>query len=634
MVNLFNTDSIALKTRVILMILAALICALLYLNDYISEQTHEFDLTKTQYEDVDRETLELELALRNLTADDPHAQKEILERLKKTEDAFDELFKERYVRQDSTHFLDSVSFSYQNLDEEQKILLECNEFFDELYPICDELSYKTISKDSVQQLYSSKTVFNRADSTQKHVVVVEDNKIRVLTNYSKEQTRRASIIAGAFKKELSALELIYDLKIEQINNYRYYFNYLLAFILILCLFLFYQYLKRHIFTPLKKIHHVVNSPDKYSTYESLNDDTNLEISRLARAYGQILKEINLSTKFIGGLSGSQSQVKLSAIAELGSPLSQSIVQLNKKLEELESQRKANDWSLKGQAVFAELVTQYNDNFEILVEEVTKQFVKTLDAKQGVLYVINRSLDIDSMDVKSCYAYAQKKTNSSSFTKGEGLIGQVWQEERSLYLKDIPEDHPNIKSGLGDAAPVSLLIVPLKTHSIVYGVLELASFKYFTQYEIEFVEKVGESIAATISIVEINDHTQLLLLDAEKSALRMKEKEDENQIKIIELKNQQEDAQRKEIQKDREQKIVAEKYDEQILSLNHEVLNFQDKITKLNEDVEFAANNSEKVTELNSLVETMKSEVGDLKETIKIKDMRIDKLRKRLQKPGE
>lgn len=634
MLNLFNIDSIALKTRVILVIQGIFLCSLIYINDYISDLTHEFDYTKTQYEDVDRKTLELELLLNNISADDPHSQAEILERITETKGAFDELFKNRYIRHDSTSFIDSSSFSFHNLDEEQKILLECLDMFKELYPICDELSYKTISDDSLVQEFRIKTILDPTDSSQKHITVVEYRETRVLTSYGKEQIRRAWLLARNFKKELSALETIYDDKIEEINEYRDYFNYLLAFILAFCLFLFYMYLKRHIFRPLKEIFLIVSSPEKYSTYHSLNYDTNFEISSLSRAFGLILKEINIATKFIGKLSGSKNEITLNEVTEFDSPLSKSIVALDNRLGDLESQRKINDWSLNGQAVFAELVSKHNDNFEILVEEVTKQFVKTLGAKQGALYVVNRSKDPESMDIRSCYAFDQHKKNDSNFSKGEGLIGQVWSEEKSLYLKDIPKDHPNIKSGLGDSAPVSILIVPLKTHSIVYGVLELASFKEYQQHEIGFVEKVGESIAATISIVEINDNSQLLLQDAEKLTQQMKDKEEETQKRINELKLYQEDAQRKEIQKDREQKIVAEKYDEQILTLNNEVLNYQDKIAKLKEDVEFAANNSDMVTELNTLVDSMKSELSDLKETIKIKDMRIEKLRKRLQKSEE
>jgi transcriptional regulator with GAF, ATPase, and Fis domain len=110
---------------------------------------------------------------------------------------------------------------------------------------------------------------------------------------------------------------------------------------------------------------------------------------------------------------------------------------------------------------------------------------------------------------------------------------------------VPQDYVRITSGLGGENPKSCLLVPLRVNDAIYGVLELASFNLYADFEIELVEKLAETIASTISSVKINESTRVLLERTQQQAEEMKSQEEEMRQNMEELSATQEEMQRKE-----------------------------------------------------------------------------------------
>ena len=75
---------------------------------------------------------------------------------------------------------------------------------------------------------------------------------------------------------------------------------------------------------------------------------------------------------------------------------------------------------------------------------------------------------------SGYGIDQRR-RESSFAPGEGLAGQAAVERKVIVLSDIPADYVRIGSGLGDAPPRTIAVVPIATSERVAAVLEVASF---------------------------------------------------------------------------------------------------------------------------------------------------------------
>ena len=216
----------------------------------------------------------------------------------------------------------------------------------------------------------------------------------------------------------------------------------------------------------------------------------------------------------------------------------------------ESKRKKEDaerkWIAEGLARFAEVLrTNYQSPSE-LGDQVIKGLVKYLNMNQGGLFLVNDEDESQrSLDLLSAFAFDRKKYLTRKILYGEGLIGACAMEKQTIYLTEIPQGYISITSGLGDANPDSLLIVPMKMEDTLFGVIELASFRKLEAYEIEFVEKVAQNVASSISVVKINARTSALLNQSQQQAEEMAAQEEEMRQNMEELQATQEESARRE-----------------------------------------------------------------------------------------
>jgi PAS domain-containing protein len=128
-------------------------------------------------------------------------------------------------------------------------------------------------------------------------------------------------------------------------------------------------------------------------------------------------------------------------------------------------------------------------------------------------------------------------------KGEGLAGQTWREGRVRLLTEVPEDYIRITSGLGEAPPRSLLIAPMMLNEETFGIIELASFNEFLPHQVEFIRRVGENIASTLSILQNNARNESLLREAQEYSGQLAAQEEEMRQNMEELQATQEEMSR-------------------------------------------------------------------------------------------
>lgn len=241
-------------------------------------------------------------------------------------------------------------------------------------------------------------------------------------------------------------------------------------------------------------------------------------------------------------------------------------QLHHTLEEVKEARQEDEkrnWTATGLARFTELLRKHHYLPDVY-DDLISGLVRYLSANQGALFVLTEEEKEEAyLKLVTCFAYERKKHLEQRVIIGQGLVGQAYLEKEPILLKEVPSDYVRITSGLGKSTPRFLVIVPLKVNGRIEGILEMASFQLLEDYQIKFLEKIGESIASAISNYRVAATTQSLLEQSKEQALELQSNEEAMKLNLEELKATQEEWQRIELAyaqriQELEQQLVAAK----------------------------------------------------------------------------
>jgi signal transduction histidine kinase/CheY-like chemotaxis protein len=178
--------------------------------------------------------------------------------------------------------------------------------------------------------------------------------------------------------------------------------------------------------------------------------------------------------------------------------------------------------------------------------------------------------------------------------GQSLIGQVAHSKRPIVVRDVPADYVKISSGLGEAGPAHLAVLPILFEDQVLGVIELASFSEFTSVETAFLSQVAETIGVNVNTIIANSRTDSLLTESQRLTAELQARSEElqaqqeelqrsnaelgdkaallaTQNRDIETKNAEIERARQEIEERARQLALASKYKSQFLAnMSHEL----------------------------------------------------------------
>ncbi len=148
-------------------------------------------------------------------------------------------------------------------------------------------------------------------------------------------------------------------------------------------------------------------------------------------------------------------------------------------------------------------------------------------------------------LKASYGYARERLQNNKLPIDDGLLSRAYHEHDIVHLTEIPSNYSKIASGLGEAHPGTLVILPLIYEEHIEGILEVAAFRRLEDHEIEYFKKVSVILGRFIESYKSDAKTKELLEKTQQQTEEMRAQEEEMRQNMEELQATQEELHRKE-----------------------------------------------------------------------------------------
>ncbi|MEI7892498.1 MAG: response regulator [Myxococcales bacterium] len=196
-------------------------------------------------------------------------------------------------------------------------------------------------------------------------------------------------------------------------------------------------------------------------------------------------------------------------------LKDNVNQMIRNLQETTRRNAEQDWLKTNLAKLTRLLQGQRDTLGVsgcLLSEVAP----LTGAQHGAFYIAEsdsegeQSAEAHAFKLLRGYAYKDRKGLSNRFMLGEGLVGQCAVEKERILITNAPADYIQISSGLGDAKPQSIVVLPVVFEGQVKAVVELASFGHFSEIQLRFLEQLADSIGIMLNTITTSMRTEGLL----------------------------------------------------------------------------------------------------------------------------
>ncbi|MFI9029355.1 HAMP domain-containing protein [Streptomyces sp. NPDC053560] len=207
-----------------------------------------------------------------------------------------------------------------------------------------------------------------------------------------------------------------------------------------------------------------------------------------------------------------------------------------------------DW-LKGNLARISGLMQGRRDLKDVAKLIMSELSPAVSAQHGAFFLATSADDNQEIGADGGEAgdYELRLTGSygysmgampTTFVPGETLIGTAAEEKRTILVENVPSGYLKISSGLGEAPPANVIVLPVLFEDKVLGVIELASFQPFTQIQKDFLSQIAEMIATSVNTISVNTKTEILLSQSQELTEQLKERsaELESRQRALELSN--------------------------------------------------------------------------------------------------
>jgi signal transduction histidine kinase/HAMP domain-containing protein len=210
-----------------------------------------------------------------------------------------------------------------------------------------------------------------------------------------------------------------------------------------------------------------------------------------------------------------------------------------RLRETTLANKEQDW-LKGNLARISGLMQGRRDLRDVAALIMSELTPVVSAQHGAFFLAEDTTEAgEEYELRLIGSYGfSRRTMPTVFMPGEGLIGQAAVEKRSILVEQVPPGYLKITSGLGEAPPSHLIVLPVLFEGRVLGVIELAAFQPFTQIQKDFLNQITDIIAISVNTISVNTKTEGLLKQSQELTEQLQERsaELENRQRALELSN--------------------------------------------------------------------------------------------------
>jgi HAMP domain-containing protein/CheY-like chemotaxis protein/signal transduction histidine kinase len=246
-----------------------------------------------------------------------------------------------------------------------------------------------------------------------------------------------------------------------------------------------------------------------------------------------------------------------------------------------------DWLKTNLARFTRMLQGQRDLLTVS-EQVLTELAALVDAQHGSFFLADADEEGKLLlRLFASYAHQERKSIYNVFRLGEGLVGQAAREKKRIVVLDVPHDYVRINSSLGEAPPMSIVVVPISFEAEIKGVLELAAFHRFTPIQLAFLDQLVEGLGIVVATIKATMRTDDLLRQSQSMAEELQSQQEElqqtneeleekarqltTQKSEVERKNVEVELAKQEVEEKAEQLALTSRYKSQFLAnMSHEL----------------------------------------------------------------
>jgi len=232
-------------------------------------------------------------------------------------------------------------------------------------------------------------------------------------------------------------------------------------------------------------------PGAAGTWRDLTDNVNQLAGNLTTQVRAIAEVATAVTK--GDLTRSIAVEAEGEVAQLKDNINQMIINLRETTQKNNEQ----DWLKTNLARFSSKM-QGQKNLDSLSRLIISELTPLVSAHRGAFFLMDTEEGAPILSLANSYAYRERKGIPNRFGLGEGLVGQCALEKSTILVTQVPHDYIQIGSGLGEAPPLNIMIIPILFEGQVKAVIELASFHPFSPIHQIFLDQLSESIGVVVN----------------------------------------------------------------------------------------------------------------------------------------